>query len=90
MDMVTQENWVDKQIPISGGWPLNNYRAWNSTDILEGVMAMISRGSVLCGIESVRKVFPWSNWALCNYGHTVHKAIVQHTLSVPVHCSSVI
>jgi len=87
---IRKDQWPEIDIVIGCSRSFNNDGTDHSLTVLGRVMAVVPRGSILCGPELINLLLCRSDRAFGNSVDTVHEARVVLTNSVPVDGCSVI
>lgn len=87
---ISHENRIYRPIEVRRRWPVDSQRSQHAITILQRVMTMVPRCSILYGLEFVCEIISCRDRALRNRIDTVMFKTVQHSDTMPMDCCAVV
>lgn len=87
---IGHENRIYRPIEVRRRWPVDSQRSQHAITVLQRVMTVVPRCSILYGLEFVREGIVSRDRALRNRIDTVMFEAVQHSDTMPMDCCAVV
>lgn len=87
---ITHQNGIYRPIEVRRRWPVDSQRSQHAITILQRIMTMVPRCSVLYGLEFVCESIPCRDRALRNRIDAVMFKTVQHSDTMPMNSCAVV